>query len=668
MKQCYGFILLLILGCALALPAQDYPGWTLDEITVEEGDFYSGGPASAYNIERDEFLVVWEDYRNSNWDIYGAFVSSDGSVVGEAFPICSDTSGQYTPHIDYNRIDEQYLVVWKDKRLDVGDIFGVLLDGDGKKLMPVTQKVQDDTSFVICDADTNQYHPRVAHNWIENTYLVVWADWRETYPDIYSKDIYAQRLDSDGGLLPPYDSPDTAVNFPIVKWDYEEYAPDVTFVSGAGDFTVNEWLVIWIQDEWDPLITASRVMAKRIDGMTGMWLNTFGEETGPPEQFSKPLAKSASMLGAQDELTITYNGVAYWWQQIIDFYCGSGHVKFFEHMRFHMLKGMAEEEEYPIPEAMIVWTDFRNSEMGMMDNPDIYCQRIAWFPDSTARRLELKWIPESDTTNATVALLDEQGNWPDTTFHWITWPNIPVCNRHDPQSYNGIGSSLNDQEYLIAWNDWRNGSDYWDLADIYGQRITINPADSALVFLDENGNPQQDRTTNIPIAVDTLADEGAHQYPSVSHGSYLNKYLISYNYYKEEAAGANSGLAQSMGHPTTDVKATVASSETPDNSVKPLPDDQLPSGFVVAQNYPNPFNPVTMIQFRIPSSSPVTVKVFDVLGREISTLLNQKLEAGSYEVIWDSKDASGAAVASGVYLFRIEAGDQMVSKKMVLMR
>ncbi|NQT23969.1 hypothetical protein HQ585_01305, partial [candidate division KSB1 bacterium] len=413
MKLCYGLILLLILGLTIGLFAQDYPGWTLDEITIEEGEF-SSGPANAYNIERDEFLVVWQDYRNGNWDIYGCFVSSDGSIVEEAFPICTDTTHQYTPHVDYNRIDEKYLVVWKDLRFDSGDILGVMLDGDGEKLVPVTQKIQPDTSFVISDADTNQYHPRVAHNWIENTFLVVWVDWRETYPEIYSKDIYAQRLDSDGGLLTPYDTPDTEINFPIVKWDYEEYAPDVTFVPGIGEFVVNEWVVVWIEDDWDPNSNASKVMAKRIDGETGMWLNTFGEESGPSEPAAKPLAKSLSMMGAQNELLITSAGGASWWMQsemgLLNFYCGSPHEDTYIQSNF-MAKTMDEEEQYPIPEVMIAWTDFRNSDLGMLNDPDIYCQRLAYFPDSTARRLELKWVPESDTTNATVALLDEQGNW-----------------------------------------------------------------------------------------------------------------------------------------------------------------------------------------------------------------------------------------------------------------
>jgi uncharacterized Ntn-hydrolase superfamily protein len=89
----------------------------------------------------------------------------------------------------------------------------------------------------------------------------------------------------------------------------------------------------------------------------------------------------------------------------------------------------------------------------------------------------------------------------------------------------------------------------------------------------------------------------------------------------------------------------------------------VPATFELHQNYPNPFNPSTAIRYQIPSRSHVTLKVYDVLGREVATLANEELKPGSYEVTWD---ASG--VASGVYLYRLEAGAFTETKKLVLLR
>jgi hypothetical protein len=88
-----------------------------------------------------------------------------------------------------------------------------------------------------------------------------------------------------------------------------------------------------------------------------------------------------------------------------------------------------------------------------------------------------------------------------------------------------------------------------------------------------------------------------------------------------------------------------------------------PKKFSVEQNYPNPFNPATTIAFHVPSSSVVSVKVFDVLGREVATLLNEEKSAGDYSVQFDASKLS-----SGVYIYRLQAGSFTDSKKMVLMK
>lgn len=89
----------------------------------------------------------------------------------------------------------------------------------------------------------------------------------------------------------------------------------------------------------------------------------------------------------------------------------------------------------------------------------------------------------------------------------------------------------------------------------------------------------------------------------------------------------------------------------------------LPAVFELTQNYPNPFNPVTNFQFSIANSQLTILQVYDVLGREVATLVNELKQPGVYTMQWD---ASG--VASGVYFYRLNAGPFVQTKKMILMK
>ncbi len=90
--------------------------------------------------------------------------------------------------------------------------------------------------------------------------------------------------------------------------------------------------------------------------------------------------------------------------------------------------------------------------------------------------------------------------------------------------------------------------------------------------------------------------------------------------------------------------------------------------FQLSQNYPNPFNPNTNIQYSIPNESMVTIKVFDLLGNQIKTLVNEYKVSGLHNVSWDAKDEFGESVSGGIYLYTIQAGDFIQTNKMVLLK
>jgi hypothetical protein len=93
-----------------------------------------------------------------------------------------------------------------------------------------------------------------------------------------------------------------------------------------------------------------------------------------------------------------------------------------------------------------------------------------------------------------------------------------------------------------------------------------------------------------------------------------------------------------------------------------------PTEFDLRQNYPNPFNPATTIQYALPRASEVSVAIYNVLGQRVRSLVNEHQDPGYKTVWWDGKDDGGNEVSSGVYFYRIEAGDFVQSKKMTLLK
>jgi hypothetical protein len=94
----------------------------------------------------------------------------------------------------------------------------------------------------------------------------------------------------------------------------------------------------------------------------------------------------------------------------------------------------------------------------------------------------------------------------------------------------------------------------------------------------------------------------------------------------------------------------------------------VPTEFALHQNYPNPFNPVTTLRYDLPENSLVTITIYDMLGRVVNTLLQESQTAGYKSIIWNGTDTNGKPVSAGIYLYQIQAGDYLQTKKMVLLK
>ncbi|NOS85301.1 MAG: T9SS type A sorting domain-containing protein, partial [Ignavibacteria bacterium] len=139
----------------------------------------------------------------------------------------------------------------------------------------------------------------------------------------------------------------------------------------------------------------------------------------------------------------------------------------------------------------------------------------------------------------------------------------------------------------------------------------------------------------------------------------------------------SSGAASSSSIGVSDFKANIIWCDTRDGNqeiyyklnpnanqvgITPI-NSEIPDEYSLSQNYPNPFNPVTNINFQLPRSGSVKLTVFDMLGKEVETLVNENLNAGTYNADWNASNHS-----SGVYFYKIQAGDFSEIKKMVLVK
>ena len=94
----------------------------------------------------------------------------------------------------------------------------------------------------------------------------------------------------------------------------------------------------------------------------------------------------------------------------------------------------------------------------------------------------------------------------------------------------------------------------------------------------------------------------------------------------------------------------------------------IPEEYALDQNYPNPFNPETTIKYQLPEAGKVVLKIYNVMGQEIRTLVNEDKEAGYYNIHWDGRDQLGDRVPSSVYIYRLKTNSLVFSKRMILIK
>ena len=208
-------------------------------------------------------------------------------------------------------------------------------------------------------------------------------------------------------------------------------------------------------------------------------------------------------------------------------------------------------------------------------------------------------------------------------------------NYNSPNNTRGYG--LASAQNAINYPNFELVSDSYKIHKMFISEISINPSTVKLNYSVESGNFQQ-----VDMAYDGTLRYN-YVFPDLSNNQNIEFYFtysdMSGGNYREPVSG-------NYGQLVLDVE-----------------EDNNPANFVLYQNYPNPFNPATTIKYQIPEDGFVTIKIYDILGNEVKTLINEQKSKGSYSLMLDSSD-----LVSGVYIYRIQVNNFTSAKKMMVLK
>ncbi|MCK4385515.1 MAG: hypothetical protein KAW52_04550 [candidate division Zixibacteria bacterium] len=690
--------------------------------------------------ESGNFVIVWEDFRETDSDIYAQRYNSDGNKLGNNIMISSDSldEDQYSPCVSLGKND-RFMVSWVDLRSGTEDVFAILFSFDG---------TPDTSVFRVDTAITSE--PR-EDPWVGSDttgrYVVVWTDDASV--------VYTQRFDSlgqpfefeakltisdaeaSGERHDPTLSTNPSGAF-VVGWmdkrnsNYDIYARTVRSNGSpqqGSDFTINDdslganqkfpkiatnsddgFMVVWedfrnsnydiylkrFDSSGQPLGDDFRVndSLDHIDHSlpdiacddSGNFVVVWEDARGSLDIYGQLFDHSGNFVGENfkvnaDSGTNLHNSPCCDMSPSGDFVVvWAAKEENVQHVYGRLFGSDSQpkdtcfkieddegEVDYPSPKVsmdssgnfIVAWEDKREGQNR------IYLQRYNFAGVKLGDNFSLHSENPSPTQSQPDLDLNKKGEFVvvwvesekvlaqryDSSATWIG-DNITVVDNPSSFPENPKVKVTEDGYFVVAWTDHRGEG-----SDIYFQTYL-------------NGSPQgpdQLVNTDTGQALQTSADVDCW-------GNYL---------YSVWMDNRNAGHGFDIYSNTVNFKETAVEDEEERKD--------LPEKFALYQNYPNPFNPSTKIPFTVYGSqftvhSPIhekavhssrfmvhrpvhaTLKVYNILGQKVRTLVDEEKLPGIYQAIWDGKDDAEEDVASGIYFYQLKVGDQILTRKMLLLR
>jgi len=519
------------------------------------------------------------------------------------------------------------IIAWQDKRSGNYDIYAQRVSTNGAVQWAAN-------GVAICSMDSDQVSPAIISDGSGGA-IIAWQDKRSG-----SYDIYAQRVNASGVLQWSPSTGDSVckaafdqVNIAMVSdgsggaliaWeDYRSNAgpglADV-YTQKVNALGVPQWTANGI----GVCTQAAAQHGPRIisDGSGGAFLTWYDRRAGNYDIYAQRVTVIGGLVGTADGVAVCTSGT----DQTNPDMCSDGSGG-----------------------AIIVWQDFRSTT-----DIDIWVQRMS-------PAVAIRWPVNGVVMNNNVAydqinpkiVSDGVGGgimtWEDfrtgitsdiyaqrvdsTGVVATGWNvnGVAICVSANNQSNPKIISDGN-HGAIITWEDKRDSAINGNAYDVYASRITGN---FALPWT-PNG---------VPICT---ADSTQTNPTAVSDGSggaiiaWQDKRSGNYDIYASRVFQNGSTPVKILGI--------------------------APTGFSLSQNYPNPFNPSTKIEYSIEKAAQVSLKVYNLLGLEVATLVNGRQEAGSYTVPFNTNKGTLSSLSSGVYFYRLEAGSLVSTKRLILMK
>jgi|GEM_PF-4901461 len=705
------------------------PGFRISDMGPDGETGYAAiNPSVAFNSETQEYLVVWEGDDNiaplvdEELEIFGQYLSSTGEEIGENDFRISDMGPDgdsgflaFKPAAVYNSSDNLFLAVWEGK--DLSDIiteieiYGQQLSSSPKAPANLTSA----EALLQINLSWTQTTGRIEKFYIfrdESANATALIDSVEGSSLSYSDNTvnemtrYYYRvtaLDSNGFV--------SALSNEVNGMPLDNTAPDAPFgvEAIAGNFLVD---LLWEPNTEADLkhytifrntsndfngaskITrlSSEFISYRDSSLTGSetyyyWLKAT-DISGNISEFSSavsatPVDNIAPSAPQEVEASADFEAVTLTWQKNTEF----------DLANYGMYRSEENQPNTATQIALIAKTDTLYTDTRVENDVTYYYWMKAFDASNngSAFSLGVSAMPQ-DLAPAAPVFTDVFGtdervelNWQRNTEFDIVSYTLYRALENDFDSAEQVALIAHpENEYvdfeienmityfywLAAVDDAGNKSDLSDVA-IATPMDNVAPstpqnvvADGGAGFIqvDWQESPENDvaeyvvyRSSTSPInPTDTLA---VLEHPNVSYSDNSVEPEVQYTYWitAVDENGNESPLSASV--------TAIASSPV---GIDPI--TGMPVSFELYQNFPNPFNPSTTIVFDIPEPATVNLAVYNMLGQVVRTLVAGKLEAGRQNVQWDGKNEFGERLSSGVYLYRIEAGNFVQTRKLVLMK
>lgn len=650
MKRFFSLFSLLSILCFASAHAE----WVIDGVVISDADDLQMNPAVASDGALGA-LIVWQDRRDgSTFDIYVQRVDPLGNALwtADGVLVCNEAADQTDPKVVSDGAGGA-IVVWEDARTTTEfDIYIQHIDASGN---PTWATNGVPVSIIPL---TNQHNPVIVTD--DNSgAIVVWQDHRDGRADIY-----AQRFDGSGAVL--WDS----LAVPLCTAPNAQQVP-VAIPDGAGG-VIATWTDrraglgdIYVQrvgPDGTPLWTANGAAVctdiedqvagvLATDQMQGAFLTWADFRNGGWDIYAQHVdALGTSLLAVNGVPLCTALG-----DQTNPTIVPIG------------IEGPIVSAAAVTGDAIVAWEDRRAG------NVDIYASRVGagdqvWGTDGiplcTAVLDQTEPNGAEDGSNGAIIV------WQDRrfNFHGDIYAQRVEAQGNTLWDVNGIAlcAAVGDQfdpvaapsevgTAIVAWEDLRTG-----VYDIYAQQAGDAP-------------------TAVAISQFEVAWDGE----AISVRAAFRSHLVieAVNVYRSDGDAPMRRLDEIIGvtSPFEYVDRSVMAGESYRYQIGVVDADgeflspaltisttALPTA--LEQNRPNPFNPSTTIRFTTSARTHTTVAIYDAAGRRVRTLVDRMLPAGRHDVDWDGRDEHGALQSSGVYFYRLQAGNRAESKKMVLLK